>query len=65
MGDLNNTYVCDLVNAKKNNDGFTYIDKQKCFDYILPLSNDKDVTDVSVLKIKDNPSDHFPVIGYV
>ena len=65
MGDLNNTYVCELVNAKQNNDGFTYIDNEKCFDYILPLSNDKDVTDVSVLKIKDNPSDHLPVIGYV
>ena len=61
--------ICNIDNtiAQINvpSHSFTYIDKEKCFDYILPLSNDKVVSDVSVLKLKDNPSDHLPVIGYV
>ena len=65
MGDLNNTFACNILGIKKNNSEYTYIDDEKCYDYIIPVSNENYVSNVSVLKIDNNPSDHYPVLGFV
>ena len=65
MGDLNNTFACQVLNIKKNNSEYTFIDDKKCYDYIVSLSNENYVSNVSVLKIQNNPSDHYPVVGFV
>lgn len=65
MGDLNNTFACKILDIEKNNDCYTYIDDKKCYDYIVSLSSKNCVSNVSVLKIQDNPSDHYPVVGFV
>ena len=63
MGDLNNTFVCSILDVKKII-LTTFIDDKKCFDYIISLSEKKCCGNVSVLKIQDNPSDHYPVVGF-
>lgn len=65
MGDLNNTFACNVLGIKKNNCDYTFIDDKKCFDYIVPLSDENCVGNVSVLKINNNPSDHYPIVGFI
>ena len=65
MGDLNNSFACNIMDIKKNNSEYTFIDDKKCFDYIVSLSNENYVGNVSVLKVHNNPSDHYPVVGFV
>ena len=65
MGDLNNTFACQVLNIKNNNSEYTFIDDKKCYDYIVSLSKENYVSNVSVLKIQNNPSDHYPLVGFV
>lgn len=65
MGDLNNTYACNILQVPENNNDYTFIDDKMCYDYIVNLRNPDAVSDVSVIRLKDNPSDHYPVVGYI
>jgi exonuclease III len=65
MGDLNNSYACNVMRIPENNTEYTFMDDKMCYDYIVNLYRPELISDVSVIKLKDNPSDHYPVVGYI
>ena len=65
MGDLNNTCANSFLNTPENNTEYTFVDDKTCYDYIVHLDKPCVVSDVSVIKLTKNPSDHYPVVGFI
>ena len=64
LGDLNNTFACDLLNISQNNFQYTFMDDKNIIDYILSLTDSHQIN-TYVVQLPCNPSDHYPMLGFI